>query len=419
MNSRQRLQAALNHQQPDRVPVDFGATAVTGMHVSAVTRLRRAVLGDANYRVKVIEPYQMLGEVDDELGNALGIDAVGLMTRKNLFGFENTGWKPFTLFDGTEVRVPENFQVKQDAEGDLLIYPEGDRSASPSGRMPKGGNFFDSIIRQEPVDDEKLNPSDNTEEFGLLGPDDLAYYTRAIDQLYNQTDCGIIMTMPGTAFGDIALVPAPWMKHPKGIRDVEEWYISTAVRKDYVLKVFERQCEIALKNLQTLIDLLGDRVQAVFLTGTDFGTQRGQFISTEAYRELFKPFHKQVNDLIHKHSKWKTFIHSCGAVFDLVPEFIDAGFDILNPVQCTACGMDARQLKKEYGKQITFWGGGTDTQGLLSLGTAEQVYQQVRERIEIFNEGGGFVFDSVHNVQANTPTENLVAMFKAIRDSAV
>lgn len=417
MNSRERLGAALNHQQPDRVPVDFGGTAVTGMHVSAVTRLRRAVLGDVNYRVKVIEPYQMLGEVDDELRNALGIDVVGLMTRKTLFGFENAGWKPFTLFDGTEVRVPENFQTKVDADGDVLIYPEGDRSVPPSGRMPKGGNFFDSIIRQGPVDDDKLNPADNTEEFGLLGPDDLAFYRQSIDKLYNQTDCGIILTMPGTAFGDIALVPAPWMKHPKGIRDVEEWYISTAVRKDYVLKVFERQCEIGLKNLRTLIDLLGDRVQAAFLTGTDFGTQRGQFISTEAYRELFKPFHKQINDLIHKHSKWKTFIHSCGAVFDLVPEFIDAGFDILNPVQCTACGMDARQLKKEYGKQITFWGGGTDTQGLLSLGTPEDVYKQVRQRIEIFNEGGGFVFDSVHNVQATTPTENLLAMFKAIRDS--
>jgi hypothetical protein len=418
MTSRERVAKALAHQQPDRVPVDIGSTAVTGIHVSAVTRLRDAILGSGRGPVKVIEPYQMLGEVDAELRAALGIDVVGLMTRKTLFGFENRDWKPFTLFDGTEVLVPGQFNITVDSSGDYLLYPEGDMTVPPSGRMPKGAHFFDSIIRQPPIDEDHLNPADNTEEFGLLGQEDLAWYRAKAAELDRQPELGVAMTMPGTAFGDIALVPGPWMKHPKGIRDIEEWYVSTAARQDYVLAIFEKQCEIALQNIETLIGILGDRVQAVFLTGTDFGTQRGLFISVNAYRELFKPFHIKVNTLIHSKCKWKTFIHSCGAVSELLPDIIEAGFDVLNPVQCSAEGMDARMLKERFGRQLTFWGGGANTQQTLQFGTPGQVYQEVLERIEIFNRDGGFVFDPVHNIQATTPTENMVAMFKAVKDSA-
>ena len=417
MNSRERLQATLGHRQPDRVCVDFGATAVTGMHVAAVSRLRRAVLGQPDYRVKVIEPYQMLGEIDEALREALGIDVVGLLGRTTLFGFENAGWKPFTLFDGTPVLVPENFNVTVEPDGGLLMYPEGDLSAPPSGRMPAGGHFFDSIIRQPPIDEDKLDPADNLEEFAPFGPREIAYYEREAERLARRPDLGAILSMPGTAFGDIALVPAPWMKHPKGIRDIAEWYMSTAIRRDYVYKVFQEQCEIALANIDRVAAILGDRVQAAFLTGTDFGTQRGLFISPAAYRDLFKPFHVAVNRRIHEKTKWKTFIHTCGSVVDLIPDLIEAGFDILNPVQTAAAGMDPRRLKKEFGRQIVFWGGGTDTQHTMAFGKPEEVYREVRERIEIFGDGGGFVFDSVHNIQATTPTENLLAMFKAIRES--
>ena len=418
MTSRERLAAVLHHQTPDRVPVDFGGTAVTGMHVSAVSRLRQAVTGDLHYRVKVVEPYQMLGEIDGVLRQTLGIDVIGLTPRRTMFGFENQGWKPFTLFDGTEMLVPEKFNVQPSDDGRLLMYPEGDHSVPPSGVMPKGGYFFDAIVRQPPIDESKLNPADNLEEFGLFSADDVAWYERRIQELHDGTDQGIILTMPGTAFGDIALVPVPWMKHPKGIRDIEEWYVSTATRKEYVRSIFEKQCEIALQNLETLIRVLGNRVQAVFLTGTDFGTQRGTFISVKAYRDLFQPFHQRVNRLVHQKTQWKTFIHSCGSVYNLLPDFIEAGFDILNPVQCSAAKMEARMLKREFGKQLVFWGGGVDTQKTMPFGTADEVYREVRERIEILGEDGGFVFNSVHNIQGNTPVENLQAMFRAIRDSA-
>ena len=418
MNSRERLQAALCHREPDRVPVDFGSTAVTGMHAAAVHRLRQALTGDMTWRVKINEPYQMLGEVDEELRALLGIDVVGLTPRNTMFCFEAVGWKPFTLFDGTPVLVPENFNTTTDANGDILLYPEGDMTAPPSGRMPKGYYFFDTLVRQPPIDEDRLDPADNLEEFGLFSDENIAWYRRRAEELDALGSVGVTLTMPGTAFGDIALVPVPWMKRPKGIRDIEEWYVSTVIRKEYVRAVFERQCEIGLKNLETLIGILGDRVQAVFLTGTDFGTQRGLFIGIEAYRELFKPYHKRVNDLVHARSDWKTFIHSCGAVAELIPDFIEAGFDILNPVQCSAVSMDARMLKKEFGAQLTFWGGGANTQQTLQFGTPDEVYRECRERIDIFGEGGGFIFDAVHNVQATTPTGNLLAMFKALRDSA-
>ncbi|MCX7046195.1 MAG: methyltransferase [Candidatus Sumerlaeota bacterium] len=415
--SRERLQQTLNHQEPDRVCVDFGSTAVTGMHVRAVSRLRQAVLKDDSYRVKVIEPYQMLGEVDDALRQALEIDVAGILAPKTLFGFENKGWKPFELFDGTPVLVPEDFRVTTDKNGDLLIYPEGDLSAPPRGRMPKGFHFFDTIIYQEPIDEEGLNIEDNLEEFGPYSEKDLEYFQREAKRLMNETTCGVIATIPGAAFGDIALVPAPWLKRPKGIRDIQEWYLSTLARRDYVYAVFEEQCEIAVKNIERLARVVGRVVQAAFVTGTDFGTQHGCFISRDTYRDLFLPFHKRVNRCIHEKSNWKTFIHSCGSVIDLIPDFIEAGFDILNPVQTSAKGMDPKTLKKEFGQHLVFWGGGVDTQRVMEFGTPDDVYAQVRDRIEIFGAGGGFVFDAIHNVQATTPVPNMLAMFQAIKDS--
>jgi uroporphyrinogen decarboxylase-like protein len=415
MDSRQKLNAVLNHKEIDGVCCDFGSTAVTGIAASTVAKLRNAILGDSEYRVKVVEPYQLLGEIDDQLMDALGIDVVGIFPPHTMFGFENKDWKEFRLFDGTEVLVPNDFVVKEDINGDLLIYPEGDESVAPTGRLPKNGFYFDAICRQEPIIEEELNPADNLSEYGLLSENNLAYFEKEAKRVKSLQKGGVV-TIPGTAFGDIALVPATWAKEIKGIRDIEEWYVSTLIRRDYVYKVFEGQCELALQNLEKLASCIGDTVQAAFITGTDFGTQRGLFISVQAYRDLYKPFHQIINNWIHQHTNWKTFIHSCGGVFEMIPEFIDAGFDILNPVQCSAQGMDPVELKSQFGKDIVFWGGGVDTQKTLAFGTSEEVYEQVRSRIEIFNKNGGFVFNAIHNIQATTPIENILAMFKAIQD---
>lgn len=417
LTSRQRVTMSLNHQQPVKVPFDLGGSPVSGMQASSVYLLRQALhLDPPGTPVKVVETFQMLGEIAPDLIDALGIDILPLPGPRNFFGFPNQNWKPWTLFDGTPVLVPQDFNTQTEPNGDLLMYPEGDRSVPPSARMPAGGYYFDAIIRQPPLDEDNLNPEENTEEFGPISDEDLDYFTRTAERLSSQTDKAIFANFGGTAFGDIALVPAPWLKNPRGIRDVAEWYISTVSRRDYVWKVFERQCEFGLQNLARIYERVGDKVTAVFVTGTDFGTQNGPFISPRSYRQLFQPFHKQVNSWIHQNTPWKTFMHSCGSVAQLVPDFIESGFDILNPVQLSAVGMDAALLKERFGQQITFWGGGVDTQHTLPFGTPAQVKAQVAERMRIFAPGGGFVYGSVHNVQARVPVENLMAWVEAVHE---
>jgi uroporphyrinogen-III decarboxylase len=364
----------------------------------------------------VVEPYQMLGEIDEKLAEAMGVDVRGVRGLSTMFGFRNEKWKPLTLFDGTEVMVPGEFNITVAENGDWLLYPEGDITVPPSGRMPRGGYFFDSIDRQGPVDEDNLDPADNTEEFKRLAPLDVEYLALKAKAVAVE-ERGTILVAPGTGFGDIAAVPAPWLKHPRGIRGVAEWYMATVENRDYVVKVFEKQSEIGLKNLEALAKNVGDSAQVAMVTGTDFGTQAGLFISPKAYRELYQPFHKRINEFVHGNTKWKTFMHSCGSVIALIPDFIESGFDVLNPVQCSAAGMDPATLKREFGRDLVFWGGGVDTQQTLPFGTPDAVYKEVRERIEIFGRDGGFVFNAVHNIQAGTPVENVLAMLKAIRDS--
>jgi hypothetical protein len=414
MNSKERLQATLNHQAPDRVCVDFGSTPVSGMHVSCVAALRE-YYGLERRPVKVHEPYQMLGWLDEDLLDVLGVDVIGIAPRNTIFGFPNENWQEFKLPWGQVVLVSEYFRTTTDPNGDLLIYPEGDRAAPPSARMPVSGFFFDTIVRQDPIDENSLNPADNLEEYQPIRAEDLDYFRQAAEQA-NHSQRGLIANFGGTAFGDIALVPAPFLKHPKGIRDISEWYMSTALRPDYIHAVFTRQCEIAIANLKQIRAVVGDAIDAVFLCGTDFGTQTSQFCSADTYESLYAPYYRQVNAWIHEHTAWKTFKHSCGAVEPFMSHFIDSGFDIINPVQCSATGMDAQQLKDRYGDQLVFWGGGVDTQKTLPFGTPDEVNDQVRRRIDILGRHGGFVFNAIHNVQANTPVENIVAMITAIKD---
>jgi len=415
LTGRRRVLKALNYEPVDRVPVDLGGTPCSGAHVSIVANLRRALgLDKAAEPVKVVEPYQMLGEVAADLRQALGIDIVSLPGAKNMFGFANADWKPWRTFDGTDVLVPGKFNTEPEPSGDILMYPQGDKSAPASGRMPKGGYYFDSIIRQKPIDDDKLDPTDNLEDFKLISEEDLRYYEQTAAGLYENTDLAIAAGFGGTAFGDIALVPAPWLKDPKGIRDIEEWYISTISRRQYIKDVFAGQVEIALKNLERIYQALADRVHVVFLDGTDLAAQNTLFCSPDGYRELYLPFSKKINDWIHANTKWKSMKHCCGGCEPLIEGFIDAGFDILNPVQTSARGMDPKLLVEKYGGRIVFWGGGVDTQQTLPFGAPEQVRRQVEERVEMFGQTNGFVFNTIHNIQCNTPVENLVAMFEAL-----
>ena len=412
VTSRDRLAATLSHKQPDRIPIDFGGTAVTGVHASCVAALREYYSLEKR-PVRVHEPFQMLALLDEDLQDAMGVDVTGIFARNTMFGFPAERWKPW-LFNGLEVLVPGDFNIQIDNRGDNLIYPEGDTSVPPSGRMPRGGYFFDCIVRQQPIDEDHLDPADNTEDFLPISQLELDHLAHAAKQVGPKR--GVIAGFGGTAFGDIALVPGPFLKHPKGIRDVTEWYVSTSSRQSYIHRIFERQCEVALANLERIHAVVGDAVQAIFVCGTDFGTQTSAFCSVKTLRDLYFPYYKIINDWIHAHTNWKTFKHSCGAVSKFLPTFIEAGFDILNPVQCSATGMEPEQLKANFGNQLVFWGGGVDTQKTLPFGTPAEVREQVLRRCEIFAPGGGFVFNSIHNVQAQTPVENIVAMIDAVHE---
>lgn len=413
-SSRENFINAVNHREPDRVVVDFGSTAVTGIHAAIVEKLRD-YYGLEKKPVKIIEPYQMLGEVDEELIENMGIDVIGLWGEKNMFGIPNSNWKVHRTFWGQEVLFPGEFNYTFNANGDILIHPGGDVTVPPSAMMPKSGYFFDALDRQEPVDDSTLRLEDNLEEFSRVTDHDLDYWNKQAIQA-DKSDKAVIASLGGTALGDIALVPAVGLKHPKGIRGVAEWYISTLIREDFVRELFDKETDIAVENLEKLNKVIGDRIDAVLICGTDFGTQNSTFCSPETYRRVWLPYYKKVNDWIHANTGWKTFKHSCGSVEPLMDLFIESGFDIINPVQINAAGMDPEHLKRTYGDRIVFWGGGVDTQGVFAFGTPAQVKQQVKRQCSILNKNGGFIFNTIHNIQANVPFGNVVAMLEALKE---
>ncbi len=420
VNSRERVETVLRGKKPDRIPLDLGGSMVTGMHVSSVYKLRQALgLDEPGTPVKVIEPFQMLGEIKPDLKETLGVDVIGVLGSNNFFGFKNEDWKPWTTFDGTPVLVPGRFNTEPSDKGDIYMYPEGDKLVPPSARMPEGGYYFDALNRQHPVDDDNINVEDNLEEFEPISTEELEHFQQEVERAYSETNQAIFASFGGTSFGDIALVPACQLKEPKGIRGVEEWYVSTLTRRDYIYEVFNRQCAIGLENIKKIYDKVGNKISLVFVSGSDFGAQEGTFISPEVYRSLYKPFHRQVNDWIHSNTEWKTFIHSCGSVTALIEDFITAGFDVLNPVQCSAADMEPKELKERFGSEIVFWGGGVNTQKTLPFGSEEEVKKEVKKRIEILGRDGGFIFNPIHNVQADTPIDNLLAMYETFKENAV
>jgi hypothetical protein len=414
MTGKERIQTALQHKSPDRVPIDFGGCAQTTIHVSVIAGLRE-YYGLEKRLVKVDEPYTMMGKIDEDLKVAMGVDVDAVPGLNTFFGMPRDDWKEFVMEDGLEVLVPGNFNITRDESGDIYTYPEGDTTAAPSGKMPKGGYYFDAIIRQDPIDDEKLNVEDNLEEFAEMSETELQWLSERLADS-KLSGRATLAAAPGAGLGDIACVPAPWMKDPKGIRDIQEWYISTVLRPDYLHELFEKQTDIALVNLEKMFSVLGNDLDVIWICGTDFGTQNSTFCSLNTYNELYKPYYRKLNNWIHKNTAWKSFKHCCGAVEGFMEGFIDSGFDIINPVQWTADGMDPKLLKERYGDRLTFWGGGVNTQATLPFGSPEQVREEVLRSCEVFASDGGFVFNAIHNIQAGTPIVNVVAMLDALKE---
>jgi hypothetical protein len=314
--------------------------------------------------------------------------------------------------------VSEHFLYDELPGGDLVQYPQGNRSFPPSGRMPKDGFYFDAIVRQEPIDDERLDPGQWVEQtYGLFGDEQMHFLEEQSRWYFDNTEYALFGNFGGGSFGDIAIVVGPHIPFPKGIRDPEEFYVSHITRKEYIREIFERTLEIQMKNIEMYRQAVGERIQVIEINGNDFGAQNGPFISPQMYRDLYKPYHKEMNDWVHANTGWKTFFHSCGSNVAFLDDFREAGVDILNPVQISAAGMDPEYLKKNYGRDFVFWGGAVDTQHTLPFGSVEEVLREVKENVATFKSGGGYVFNNVHNIQAGVPVENILALFQALREA--
>ncbi len=406
---------AINHRQPARLPVDFGGTTCSGVHCSVVEALR-AHFGLAKRLIVISEPGQMLGRIDEDLQDAMGVDITGTRMVANRFGVRMDGpLKEWRTPWGQTVMMPAGMAFSAAPEGGAYIHPQGDESAPPSALMPGSGYFFDSIVRQGEFDEDNPNPDDNMEEYQPYSDDFLAAAAREA-KAARVGGRAVVTNIPGTALGDISGVPGPALKHPKGIRDIAEWYMSIALRPDFVRTIFDRQSALAVENLKRLHQAVGDNYDVVALCGTDFGTQIGTFCSRETFDDLYLPYYQRMTGWIHENTPWKIYKHSCGAVEGFIDGFINAGFDILNPVQCSATGMEPEHLKKTYGSRVTFWGAGVNTQKTLPFGTPAEVRAEVLERCRVFAPGGGFIFNAIHNVQALTPVENVVAMLDAVKE---
>ncbi len=414
MTGKEKLKLALNHQEGPLL-LDIGGMPTTGMHCIVQEKLRE-FYGLEKHPIKILEPVQFLGVIEDDLKECLGIQTTPLWAAGSMFGFRvEDRWKEWRTPWGQEVLISEEEITIQDEKGDTLVYACGDTNTEPTGRMPKSGYFFDNIDRAPEYDEDNYNVEDNFEEFAEVTKRDLDWLIKQKNQI-GDTDQVVMGNLGGTAFGDAALIPGPMLRRPKGLRKLTDWYMAMAADQEILHEIFSYEAEIALKNLEKMYEVLGDSIQVAYICGADFGTQRGPFCNPKVFHDVYAPYYKKVNGWIHSHTNWKTFKHCCGSIAPLIRELIDAEFDCLNPVQWTAKDMDRNMLKREFGKDITFWGGGIDTQHMLPEGTPEQVYEQALECCRIFGKGGGFVFNTIHNIVPGVPAANVDALARAVRD---
>ena len=415
MTSRERVISAINHRKPDRVPVDLDATNLTGINSSSLYRLRE-YLGLSKHPIVVKDIFQMLGVVDKDVLDIIKPDVVGLNGRYNFIGVKDTGeYSDFNMFDGTPTKQFKNNVFKKDENGNIFTYPEGDDSVEACAYMPPTGYYFDNIDRVPDYIESELNPKEDFANlYKIISEEDALYYQKEAKRLYEETDLAVIGNLGVAGLGDVAHLPGPTVKHPKGIRRMDEWLMAHILYPDYVEEVYELQTEAALKNLEIFRQAVGENIQVVFVSGTDFGTQIGSFISPNLFKKMYKPRFQRVNDWIHNNTNWKTFYHSCGSLIDYLDDFVDMGVDIINPVQLSAKGMNPTFLKEKYGDKLVFWGGGVDTQYMLPFGNPEEIEVEVEKRLEILSTDGGYIFSTIHNIVGNIPPENIMAMYKAV-----
>jgi hypothetical protein len=414
MTSRERVKAAFAHKEADRTPVDFSNFGCSNINASTMRKLRRHY-GLPDHPIKIKDISIMVGVMEEDLMEVMGCDVQELDPYIDNFGnVIDGGWKEWT-YRGETVLIPESCELESDGKGGTYIYPQGDRSVKPSGYMPAEGFYFDNLERSPPFDEDNANPLDQTEDHQVVSDAMLEFHKKRM-AVYRKGSRAIQASPGYYGLGDANSIPGPNIKNPKGIRSIADWYTAPLLYPDYVNEVFEILIDRAIESFKKYYEAFGNDIDVVYICGTDFGCQTGPLINPETFRTMYLPHYRKLTDWIHSNTGWKTIKHCCGGIFPIIPYMIDAGIDALNPVQCSAAGMEPQRLKDTYGKDMVFWGGGVNTQQTLPFGTPEEVHKEVLERLKIFSKGGGYIFNTVHNIQANTPIANIAAMVDAIKE---
>ena len=397
MNSRECVLAAINRQEPDRVPIDLGGTAASGINVNAYVQLRN-LLGLKADNVQVFDVFGMMARVEQDVIEHFNIDTMLVPSLRPRFGIPINEWKPWHLPDGTLVQVPVGFQTVEEAGGSLLLIVNGEAV----GRMPKNETYFLELAESDMGGlDALVDPPDpDTETFSLLTDEDLRFRQEIAKNLYETTDKALIIDL---------------VDNIRWNTSITNWLFAMAADPDRTFELHEKKSLALLERVKQLAEAVGPYAD-VFAIYQDYGQQRGELISPETFKRLVAPHYRRIFNWIHENTDWKVLFHSCGSVYNLIPHIIEMGADILNPVQCHTAHMEPQRLKAEFGGRLVFWGGGVDTQTVLPFGTPDEVRQQVKERISIFGPSGGFVFAPTQDIQADVPPENLVAMYDAVRE---
>ncbi len=405
--------AAVQHREPDRVPVDFGGHRSSGIAAIAYARLKKA-LGISGGGVYVYDIVQQLAIVEPPVLDALGVDVVemgrGFLT-------SDADWKSWELPDGTPCRIPRTLNVERRGRDSWLISGDGvDLAVQKEGCL-----YFEQVhyplAAKTPADDDFDGPDGLEEALGrtmwtgigcpgahvALDGAGLAELARGARALRESTDRAIIGLFGGNLF-----------EIPQFLYRNDNYLASLALEPDACARLSERLCERHLERLEKWLGAVGPFIDIV-LFGDDLGGQNGPLISPGMYRRTYKPWHARMWKRARELADVKVQLHSCGGIEPLLDDLIDAGVDMINPVQISARGMDAAALKAKYGGRLTLWGGGCDTHRVLAAGTPADVARHVTEQLRILSPGGGFVFQQVHNVLADVPADNVIAMFEAVR----
>ena len=413
MTSRERVKIAFAHKEADKVPVDFGNYECSNINVDTLRKLRRHY-GLPDHPIKIKDMSFMVGIMEEDLMDIMGCDVQELDPYADTYGNVNENWKEWRYL-GETVLIPGSCALKNDDKGGTYIYPMGDTSVPPSGYMPSGGYYFDNLERSPPYDEDNLDPMEQVEDLTVVPQEMIDFHKKRMEIYCNGNRA--VQAAPGYfGLGDANNVPGPNISYPKGIRSIVDWYAAPLLYPDYVNKVFEILIDRAIESYRKYFEVFGNDIDIINICGTDFGAQNGPMISPELFKTMYMPHYRRLTDWVHSNTEWKVVKHCCGSIFSLIPYFIEAGIDALNPVQCSAEGMDPQRLKDTFGKDIVFWGGGSDTQKTLPFGTPNEVRKEVLDRLKIFSKGGGYIFNTIHNIQVNVPVLNIAAMVDAVKE---